>query len=301
MRVVVTGGTGFVGASLCERLVARGHDVVALTRDASRARDHVHPRVRVASWAEGAAWEGFLDGAGALVHLAGETIAQRWTARAKERIAASRIESARRLEAAARKAGKAPAVLVSASAVGYYGPHGDEILDETAPPGEGFLARLCVDWEAAAAAFEHLGVRVVRLRAGLVLAPGGGALAKMLPPFKAFVGGPAGTGKQWTSWIHRDDLVDLYVFAVENAAASGPMNATAPEPVTARAFAAALGRALHRPSFVPAPAPVLRLAFGEMASVVLTGQRVVPQKALDLGFAFRHPEVGAALRDVVGD
>ena len=123
----------------------------------------------------------------------------------------------------------------------------------------------------------------------------------MLPPFKAFVGGPAGTVKQWTSWIHRDDLVDLYVFAVENAAASGPMNATAPEPVTARAFAAALGRALHRPSFVPAPAPVLRLAFGEMASVVLTGQRVVPQKALDLGFAFRHPEVGAALRDVVGD
>ena len=301
MRVIVTGGTGFIGPKLCERLVARGHDVIALTRDASRSRDHVHPKVRVASWAEGAAWEGFVDGAGALVNLAGETIAQRWTASAKERIATSRLNAAARLRAAAEKAAQKPGVLVNASAVGFYGPRGDEILDESAPPGDDFLANLCVDWEAAARAFEALGTRVALLRTGVVLGADGGALAKMLPPFKAFVGGPLGSGKQWMSWIHEADLVEMYVWAVENPAVAGPVNATAPNPVTMRGFATALGRALHRPSFAKAPAAVIRLALGEMATVVLDGQRVVPKKALDLGFTFRFPDVLAALKDVVGD
>jgi uncharacterized protein len=301
MRVIVTGGTGFIGPKLCERLVAKGHDVIALTRDASRSRDHVHPKVRVVSWAEGAAWEGFVDGAGALVNLAGEPIAQRWTRSAKERIARSRLNAAARLEAAVGKAALKPGVLVNASAVGFYGPRGDEILAEDAPPGNDFLAKLCVDWEAAARTLEPLGLRVALLRTGIVLGDEGGALAKMLPPFKAFLGGPLGTGKQWMSWIHRDDLVELVVFAIENAAVSGPLNATAPNPVTMRDFATALGRALHRPSFAKAPAAAIRLALGEMATVVLDGQRVVPKKALDLGFAFRFTDVGAALRDVVGD
>jgi uncharacterized protein (TIGR01777 family) len=301
MRVIVTGGTGFIGSKLCGRLVAKGHDVLALTRDASRSRDHVHPSVRVASWAEGAAWEGFVDGAGALVNLAGETIAQRWTDAAKERIARSRLDAAARLEAAVAKAAQKPGVLVNASAVGIYGPRGDEILDENAPAGDDFLAKLCVDWEAAARALEPLGTRVVLLRTGIVLGAGGGALAKMLPPFKAFAGGPLGSGTQWMSWIHLDDLVELTVFAIENAAVSGPLNATAPNPVTMRAFATALGRALHRPSFMKAPAAAIRLALGEMATVVLDGQRVVPKKALDLGFVFRFTDVLPALRDVVGD
>jgi hypothetical protein len=301
MRVIVTGGTGFIGPRLCERLVAKGHDVIALTRDASRSRDHVHPKVRVVSWADGAAWEGFVDGAGALVNLAGETIAQRWTASAKRRIAESRRNAASRLKAAAEKAAQKPGVLVNASAVGYYGPRGDELLDESAPAGEGFLATVCTDWEAAARSFEPLGVRVAMLRTGVVLGPGGGALAKMLPPFKAFLGGPLGSGKQWMSWIHEADLVDLYVFAIENPAVSGPLNATAPNPVTMREFAAALGRALHRPAFARVPAAALRLALGEMATVVLDGQRVVPRKALDLGFAFRFTDVKTALRDVAGD
>lgn len=301
MRVIVTGGTGFIGPKLCERLVARGHDVIALTRDASRSRDHVHPKVRVVSWAEGASWEGFVDGAGALVNLAGETIAQRWTAAAKDRIVKSRVNAAARLKSACEKASQKPAALVNASAVGYYGPRGDEELTEDAAPGDDFLARTCVAWEDAARSFEPLGIRVARVRTGVVLGAGGGALAKMLPPFKAFAGGPLGSGTQWMSWIHQGDLVELYVVAVENAAVSGPLNATAPNPVTMREFATALGRALHRPSFAKVPAAVLRLALGEMSAVVLEGQRVVPKKALELGFTFRFTDVRSALKDVVGD
>jgi uncharacterized protein (TIGR01777 family) len=301
MRVIVTGGTGFIGPKLCERLVSRGHDVIALTRDASRSRDHVHPKVRVVSWAEGASWEGFVDGAGALVNLAGETIAQRWTAKAKDRILTSRLNAAVRLKAACEKASQKPGVLVNASAVGYYGPRGDEPLAEDAAPGDDFLARTCVAWEDAARSFEPLGLRVAVLRTGVVLGAGGGALAKMLPPFKAFAGGPLGSGTQWMSWIHEHDLVELYVFAAENAAVSGPVNATAPNPVTMREFATALGRALHRPSFAKVPAAALTLALGEMATVVLDGQRVLPKKALDLGFSFRFTDVLPALKDVVGD
>ncbi len=300
MRVLVTGGTGFIGPRLYERLVAKGHDVVALTRDASRSRDHVHPKVRVASWADGASWEGFVDGAGAIVNLAGESIAQRWTEKAKDRIQESRVAAAGKLRAAAEKAGRRPAVLVNASAVGYYGPRGDEPLDEGAAPGTDFLARVCVAWEDAARGLEPLGVRVAMLRTGVVLGADGGALAKMLPPFRAFAGGPLGSGRQWMSWIHRDDLVEMYLWAIETPAVSGPVNATAPNPVTNRDFARALGKALHRPSFVPAPEAAIRLALGEMSTVVLDGQRAVPKKATDLGFRFRFPELLPALREVVG-
>ncbi len=301
MRVIVTGGTGFIGSKLCENLVAKGHEVVLFTRDASRSRDQVHPKVRVVSWAPGAAWESWVDGAGGIVNLAGESIAQRWTAAAKLRIVASRVDAAARLSAAIEKAAVKPSVLVNAAAVGYYGSHGDEILDEDSPPGTDFLATTCVAWEEAAKKIEAQGVRVVMIRAGVVLGGDGGALAKMLPPFKAFAGGPIGSGEQWMSWIHVGDLVALFVFAIENADARGPINGTAPNPVTMKEFAKALGRALHRPSLFPAPAAAVRLLLGEMATVVLEGQRVVPRKAEALGFKFRFTEVGAALQDVTRD
>ncbi|MDL2718518.1 MAG: TIGR01777 family oxidoreductase [Acidobacteriota bacterium] len=301
MRVIVTGGTGFIGSRLSENLFAKGHEVVLFTRDASRSRDQLHPGINVVSWAPGATWESWVDGAGAIVNLAGESIAQRWTEAAKHRILASRVDAAARLCAAIEKAAVKPSVLVNAAAVGYYGPHGDETLDEDSPPGTDFLATTCVAWEGAARRAEPLGVRVVLLRTGVVLGGDGGALAKMLPPFKAFAGGPIGSGEQWMSWIHRDDLVALFAFAIENPKATGPINGTAPNPVTMKEFAKALGHALHRPSLFPAPAAAVRLLLGEMATVVLDGQRVVPRKAAALGFKFRFTDVEAALRDVTGD
>lgn len=301
MRVIVTGGTGFIGPRLCERLLAKGHDAVVLTRDASRSRDHVHPKIQVVSWAEGApAWESLVDGAGGVVNLSGEPIAQRWTSAAKERIVSSRVGAARRLTAAIEKAKARPLVLVSSSAVGYYGPRGDETLTEESAPGSDFLATTCVKWEAAAKAAEPLGVRVVCIRTGIVLGEDGGVLAKMLPPFKAFVGGPLGSGDQWMSWIHRDDLVELFVWALENPAVTGAVNGTAPAPVRMREFAAALGETLRRPSFARVPAPALKLLLGEMSTLVLDGQRVLPKRAEALGFTFRFASLPAALKNAVG-
>lgn len=302
MRVVLTGGTGFIGSRLCERLVFRGHEVIVLTRDASRSRDHLHPKVRVESWAEGAPrWESLVDGAAGLLNLAGESIAQRWTAGAKERIVRSRVAATERLFTAVEKAKVRPRVLVSASAVGYYGPRGDEELTEEAAPGADFLAETCLKWEEAARRFEGLGLRVVRIRTGLVLAPDGGALARMLLPFKAFAGGPLGSGRQWVSWIHRDDLVELFVFVLEHPDVSGVLNGTAPSPVTMGQLGKALGRALGRPSFLPVPEPILKVALGEMSTLLLEGQRVVPAHARSLGFSFRFPDIGPALQDLVGD
>ncbi len=278
MRVVVAGGTGFIGRALAERLRAEGEDVVVPRRGDTAA----------------------VDGADTVVNLSGEPLAQRWTASARRRIEESRTEGTRRLVAAIGSAKARPSVLVSASAVGYYGARGDEELDEDAPPGDDFLARLCVRWEDEAGRAAPLGVRVVRIRMGAVLAPDGGVLAKMLPAFRAFAGGPAGSGLQWMSWIHRDDLVSLFLFALRNASAAGALNGTAPAPVRNRDFASALGAALHRPAILPAPAAALRLVFGEMASIVLEGQRVVPRRALGLGFSFRHPDLRSALRAALG-
>ncbi len=300
MRVVVAGGTGFIGSKLWESLLAKGHDVVLLTRDASRSRDHIHPKVHVVSWAPGADWESWIDGAGGIVNLAGESIAQRWTRAAKERILSSRLAATERLLAAIEKAILKPSVLVNASAVGIYGPRGEEAASEDSSPGSDFLATTCIAWEEAARKAEPLGVRVVLIRTGVVLGQGGGALAKMLPPFKAFLGGPIGGGGQFLSWIHLDDLAALYVFALENPEAKGPVNGTAPNPVTMREFAKALGHALHRPSFLRMPAAAVRLLLGEMSTVVLDGQRIVPKKAEALGFPFRFPLVDAALQDVAG-
>jgi uncharacterized protein (TIGR01777 family) len=288
MRVLVTGGTGFIGAALCHALTGAGHAVTVVTRDPAHAGgsaitwEHVSAAVRESD---------------ALVNLAGEPLgSRRGDAQQKELIRDSRVGSTRRLVDAVATAAPRPKVLVSASAVGYYGPRGDEVLDESAGPGAGFLADVCRAWEQEALRAEDLGLRVVRLRLGVVLAADGGALARMLPPFRAFLGGPVGSGRQWMSWIHRDDVTGLVVAALANDGYRGPVNATAPQPVANRDFASMLGRALARPAWLPTPTLALRLALGEMAELLLTGQRVLPGVANRLGYPWRYPELGGALR-----
>jgi uncharacterized protein len=288
MRVLLTGGTGFIGASLNRALRGAGHAVTVVSRDPGRVTSSAVSWDRVGE---------VVRGADALVNLAGAPIAgARWTAAQKQRIRESRVTATRALVDAAGAAATPPAVLVSASAVGYYGPRGDEPLDESAPAGEGFLADVCRAWEVEAERAETLGMRVVRLRIGVVLGPGGGALARMQAPFRAFVGGPLGSGRQWMSWIHVDDVAGLILGALGSERYRGPVNATAPRPVTNREFCATLGRTLARPSWLPAPAFALRLAFGEMADMLLTGQRVVPRAAEQSGYRWRYPELLTALR-----
>ncbi len=300
MRIVVTGGTGFIGRPLCQRLVGLGHAVTVLTRDPGAARSVLDPRISVIGW-EG--FRGPTDGLMAalgdgdvVINLAGAQIAAgRWNAHVKDRLRQSREGTTSALVAALSKLPTRPVLLISASAIGYYGPRGDEPLTEESPSGAGFLASLCREWEAAARAAERLGVRVVLPRIGVVLGQHGGALAKMLPAFRMGLGGPVGSGAQWMSWIHLDDLIELLLFLL-NEAVGGPVNATAPHPVTNREFARTLGRTLGRPAWARVPAPVLRLLLGEMAEeLLLTGQRVLPHRAEALGFRFRYPTLSEAL------
>ena len=292
MRVLVAGGTGFIGRPLSRALTAAGHRVIVVSREPGRALPGA------VGWEQLAGAVGASD---ALVNLAGDPIAAgRWTAARKARIRDSRVGTTGRLVEAASGAARRPTVLVNASAVGYYGPHGDEVLDETAPPGTDFLARVCEAWEREALRAEALGIRVVRLRLGVVLAPDGGALGRMLPPFRAFVGGPLGSGRQWMSWIQRDDVIDLVLAVLEDERYRGPLNATAPRPVENRDFARALGRALGRPAWLAVPAPVLRLVLGELADMLLTGQRVVSLAAERLGYRWRHPDLPGALAASLG-
>src|SRR5215468_4276647 len=285
MRVLVTGGTGLVGRPACDVLRAAGHAVTIVSREPGRVP------------ARAIGWDGLraaMPETDAIVNLAGESVAGgRWTAARKAAIRTSRIEATRALVDAATAASPRPKVLVNASAVGYYGAHGDEPLDERAAAGTDFLARVCVEWEAEARRAEALGVRVVVLRVGVVLAPDGGALSAMLLPFRAGLGGPIGGGRQWMSWVHRDDVVGLLREAVANEKYAGPVNATAPNPVTNRDFTRALGRALHRPAVLPVPGIGLRLLMGEMATMLLSGQRVLPHVAERLGYAWRQPELPA--------
>ena len=288
MRVLVTGGTGFIGQAVCHALRGAAHTVTIVSRDPA------HFSGTAVGWdAVGQA----VAAADALVNLAGEPIAAgRWGPVRKEAILQSRVNATRALVDAAGAAAQRPAILVSASAVGYYGARDDELLDETAGPGTGFLAEVCQAWEREASRAEALGLRVVRLRIGMVLAGDGGALARMLPPFRAFVGGRLGNGRQWMSWIHRGDLTGLVVEALANEGYRGAVNATAPQPVRNREFVAALGRVLVRPAAFPVPGVVLRVAFGEMADMLLTGQRVLPRAAERLGYRWQYPEVLGALR-----
>jgi len=305
LRVTITGATGLIGRALIAALQDRGAQVTVLSRDPAPAS----ARLRAAGLApvETVRWDLMNEpaptqavaGREAVVHLAGENVAQRWTARAKEAIRESRVLGTRHLVAALRRAEPRPRTLLSASATGYYGPHGDEPLDEEAPAGSDFLAQVCVAWEAEAWKACELGVRVAQMRTGMVLDPDGGALAKMLPPFRLGVGGPVAGGRQYVSWIHRDDLLGILTAALADERWSGPINATAPEPQTNRDFSRALGHALRRPAVLPIPGVALRLLYGEMAEIVTTGARVVPAKPLVLGYQFGHPHVVEALRSAI--
>ncbi len=308
MRVTVTGATGLIGSSLVGELKSRGDDVTVLSRDpdAARARLGVEA-TRWDSTGEAAPADA-LAGRDAVVHLAGEPVAQRWTSAAKRAIRESRVAGTRNLVSglsATSPTGEGPPrharprILISASAIGYYGPHGDEPLDEEAPAGSDFLAQVCAAWEAEAHAASELGLRVVQVRTGVVLDRAGGALAKMLPPFRLGVGGPVAGGRQYMSWIHRADLVGMMLAALQDDSWSGPINATAPEPISNAKFSHALGRALHRPSLLPVPGIALRLLYGEMAEIVTTGARALPAKPLMLGYAFRHAQLDEALRSAL--
>lgn len=295
MRIVIAGGTGFLGSPLADALAAGGADVVVLTRSAGRGAGRHravvwNPDGTVGSWAD------VVNGAAAVVNLAGESIAgARWTAARKQSILDSRIRATRSLVAAMLRAPAPPPVFLSGSAVGYYGSRGDELLNEAASPGSDFLARVCVEWEREASAAAER-TRVVALRTGLVLAKDGGALREMLLPFRLGIGGPVGSGRQYWPWIHRDDWVALVAWIIANTSVAGAVNMTAPAPVPNREFAAALGHAMHRPSFMPAPAFALQLLFGEMAdALLLSGQRAVPDKAERGGFRFRYRLLDQAL------
>jgi uncharacterized protein (TIGR01777 family) len=287
MRITITGGSGLIGSRLVARLQERGDEVTVLSRGREPRWDPVR----------GPAPKAALEGRDAVVHLAGENLAQRWSADAKRRIVESRELGTRNLVAALADTGVK--TLVCSSAVGYYGPHGDEVVTEETPAGDDFPARVCVAWEREANAAAEHGVRVVIIRTGIVLSADGGALAKMLPPFKLGAGGPVAGGRQYMPWIHLDDVVGIYVAALDDPAWSGPVNATAPEPVTNAEFSKALGRALHRPAVAPVPAFAIRALYGEMATIVTTGQRAVPQAAQARGYRFSHADLDEALGDAV--
>jgi uncharacterized protein len=300
MHVTLTGATGLIGSRIVAALRARGDTVTVLSRDPDRARSTLGD-VEAHAWRslEEPAPAAALSGRDGVVHLAGENIAQRWSDDTRRAIHASREVGTRNLVAGLRAAEPRPRVLVSASAVGYYGPRGDERLTEGAPPGDDFLANVCVAWEREAQAARELGVRVVNLRNGVVLDSGGGALAKMLPFFRLGIGGPVAGGGQYLSWIHADDVAGLYLAALDDDAWDGAFNASAPDPATNRDFSRALGRALHRPAFAPVPGQAVRLLYGDMAEIVSEGQRAVPARALERGYAFRHTDLEAALRDTL--
>jgi uncharacterized protein (TIGR01777 family) len=297
LRVLVTGATGFVGRALVARLGAEGRQVVAWVRSPERAREVLGPSVALVDARGGTpALAAAVAGVDAVCHLAGEPIVgERWTPARKRALIESRTGSTQALADALRAAPPRPRVLVSASAVGFYGDTGDQAVDETAPSGAGFLAELCVAWEKAAAAAEGEATRVTVSRLGVVLGPGGGALQKMLGPFRMGVGGPLGSGRQWLSWVHLDDLVSMWTAALSDERFVGAWNAVSPDPVTSRDFARALGRALHRPAVMPVPGFALRALYGEGASMLLEGQRVLPARLGGLGFAWRYPGVDEAL------
>ena len=302
MTIVVAGGSGFLGGALVSHLAAAGHRVVTLTR---RPRPGQPDDLAWAPDGSAGPWAAALDKAGAVINLAGEGIAdRRWTAAQKARLRDSRLLAVRSLAAAIRSCATPPAAFIGGSAMGYYGPHGDEPVTEDTPPGTDFLGRLCVEWERESNAVASAATRVALLRTGLALHPHGGALGKMLLPFKLGAGGRLGSGRQFMPWIHRDDWVRLAAWIVERILetgdAAGPFNLTAPVPVTNADFTRALGRALHRPAFLPVPGFALEVALGEMAeALLLTGARVIPARAEQMGFQFKFREIDAALADLV--
>jgi len=310
MRIIIAGGTGFLGSPLAEMYAEEGHDVRVLTRSLEPGATRHDPGTgvpgitRVGWAADGATgpWATALDGAEAVINLSGESLAsKRWSEATKKRFRDSRLLATRSLAAAIRSAPTPPPVFISGSAVGFYGPSDNQPLTEKDPAGTDFLAQLCADWEREARQAERPGTRVVLLRTGIVLERSGGALPQMMRPFRFFVGGPLGSGRQYVSWIHRLDWIEIVRWIVQTPDITGPVNATAPHPVTNRHLSRALGHAMHRPSLIRTPGFAIKIAIGEFADSVLTGQRVIPARAQGSGYHFRYPEIEQAFRGIFGE
>ncbi len=301
MRILITGATGLIGTKLVAELTRRGHEVAVTSRSPDRAKGKFEKNVEIFGWkplVEALPGEA-LDGIDAVVNLMGEPIDQRWTKKAKREIYESRVTGTRKLVEAIGEHESSPSVLISASAVGFYGPRGDEEADEYTEPGDGFLADLTSRWEQEAFRAGNLNIRVVAVRTGVVLSPDGGALARMITPFKLGLGGPISSGRHYMPWIHIDDLISIFVEALKDDRYQGPVNATAPNPVTNREFSKKLGQALGRPALLRMPTLLLRIIYGEMSQIITTGARAVPKFASMLGFNFSWPDLGQALSDLV--
>ncbi len=301
MKIVVSGGSGFLGTALLEALSGANHDVICLSRSGS-ADKTVLPHVRYEGWdgSENGTWMSAVDGADAVVNLAGASLSERWTAAHRKRIVESRVQPTRSIVEAIRRAERRPAVFINGSAVGYYGNVESGDVTETHPKGEGFLADVCQQWESEAQGVGALGVRLVILRTAPVLDAGSIVLKRMSLPFHLFVGGPVGSGNQWFPWVHRSDVIGVILDALTNAGLSGPVNVAAPESVTMKQFCGALGKALRRPCWAPpVPGVVLRTVLGEMATMVLTGQKVVPEVLMKHRYRFAFPRLDRALADAL--
>jgi uncharacterized protein (TIGR01777 family) len=306
MRIIITGGTGLIGRALAADLAGDSHEVIVLSRRPERVSG-LAAGVRAEGWdartADG--WGALADGAEAIVNLAGEPVSgegfipSRWTAERKGRVRESRLNAGRAVVQAVEAAAHRPRVVIQASGAGYYGAHGDEEVTEEAPAGDDWFGQVAVEWEASTAPVEAMGVRRVIIRSGVVFSAEGGALPRMLLPFRLFAGGPLGSGRQWFPWIHMADEVGAMRFLIGNQAASGPFNLTAPNLLTNAEFSRVAGRVLRRPAFVPVPAFALRLLFGEMSTVLLEGQRAISRRLQESGFTFRFPEAEGALRDLL--
>lgn len=305
MKVAITGATGFVGSRLVEKLKAEGHQILVLTRNLERAKRifpaSAFPNLEIVAYrpAESGDWQQSIADCDAVVNLAGEPIAERWTPEHKKAILESRQLGTRKIVEAIAQADPKPSVLINASAIGYYGTSETATFEEDSPGGNDFLAEVCKKWEAEAQKVKEAGVRLVILRIGIVLDKDGGALAKMLPPFKLFAGGPLGSGRQWFSWIHRDDLVNLIVEALKRPDIEGTFNATAPNPVRMNQFCQTLGEVMNRPSWLPVPGFALETLLGEGAKVVLEGQQVLPKKIQSLAFQYQYPTLKSALEGII--
>lgn len=303
-KIVITGGSGFIGRSLCDELVSNGYDVIILSRDPGRVKHLTNPNIRIAQWdlKRPDIWLQHASSALAVVNLAGDNIASslRWNATKKNRILSSRLEAAQAVSDAIAQAEVKPRVLVQASAIGYYGDRFDEVLTECSAPGEGFLANIASKWEQTVDPIRQQGLRCVTVRTGIVLGPGGGFLGRIVLPFRLYLGGHPGKGRHWISWIHIADEVAAIRFLIERDDLSGPFNLTSPMPLQARDFFKELGRTLGRPSWLHVPGFMLQLMLGELArELLLSGQRVIPQRLMDSGFTFNYPDAGSALRDIL--
>ena len=300
MKILITGATGFIGQALVNALLKHDHRLIVVSRSSRQTESH-EGRVRHIVWnpQDEKTILREMDGTDAVINLAGESIAQRWTDKTKQKILKSRVQATRIIHQSIKAATVKPQVLINASAVGYYGARGNEALAEEGTAGSGFLAEVCKSWEAHAIRVEDFNVRVVRLRIGIVLDQGGGALKLMLPPFKLGFGGWLGSGNQWMSWIHRDDLVQLILFSLDHELMKGAVNAVSPLPVTNKAFSLVLAQVLKRPCLFPVPAFALKILMGEMSEMLLTGQRIVPRKAQENGFSYQYSDIRRALEEIL--